>query len=239
MRFFRLPYLLITVLLPACQLHSPAPQTPSAEPAGLPEMRTIPREESAVEAIPSNLQRLIADLLFSGLQALDDDRLLTPRFDNAYDYFYQALQLRPDNEIALDGMRDIVERYLELALDAGNRGNFDNADLLLNRAVMIDDSHPGIPSVREALEAERNSGDLFFPLDEPTMRRQGQPSRETLAEIAAQARENDAFVLITAPDDDLARWMYSVMRESVAGFRLRGNIEISGVTLIRLRLPSP
>ena len=153
--------------------------------------------------------------------------------------FYQVLQLRPDNEIALEGMRDIVERYLELALDAGNRGNFDNAYLLLNRAVMIDDSHPGIPSVREALEAERNSGDLFFPLDEPTMRRQGPPSRETLAEIAAQARENNAFVLITAPDDDLARWMYSVMRESVSGFRLRGNIEISGVTLIRLRLPSP
>ena len=69
------------------------------------------------------------------------------------------------------------------------------------------------------------------------MRRQDQTIRSTLAGIAAQARDHDAFVLITAPDDELARWMYTTMRESVAGYRLRGNIEISGVTLIRLRMP--
>ena len=229
--------LLIVVLLPACQLQAPPPEPPAADSPGLPDMRTIPREEPAVEEIPSNLQRLIADLLFSGLQALDDDRLLEPRFDNAYEYFYEVLQLQPDNEIALEGMQGIVERYLELALDAANRGNFTNADLLLGRAETIDASHPGIAPARESLDAERNSGDLFFPLEERALRRQDSAIRATLAGIAEQARESDAFVLITAPDDELARWIYSAMRESVAGYRLRGNIEISGVTLIRLRMP--
>lgn len=237
MRYFLLPCPLLFALLSACQLQSPASETSADTSAGLPEMRTIPREERAAETIPSNLQRLIADLLFSGLQALDDDRLLTPRFDNAYDYFNEVLKLQPDNEIALDGMQDIIERYLELALEAGNRGNFRNADQLLGRAVMIDSAHPGIAPAREALDAERNSGDLFFPLGERALRRQDAAIRETLARIAAQARENDAFVLITAPDDELARWMYSVMRESVPGYRLRGNIEISGTALIRLRMP--
>ena len=229
--------LLIVVLLPACQLQAPPPEPPAADSPGLPDMRTIPSEEPIVEEIPSNLQRLIADLLFSGLQALDDDRLLEPRFDNAYEYFYEVLQLQPDNEIALEGMQGIVERYLELALDAANRGNFTNADRLLGRAETIDASHPGIAPAREALDAERNSGDLFFPLEERALRRQDSAIRATLADIAAQARESDAFVLITAPDDELARWIYSAMRESVAGYRLRGNIEISGVTLIRLRMP--
>ena len=229
--------LLIAVLLPACQLQAPPPEQPVADTRGLPEMRTIPSEDPAVEEIPSNVRRLIADLLFSGLQALDDDRLLEPRFDNAYDYFYEVLQLQPDNEIALEGMQSIVERYLELALDAANRGNFTNADRLLGRAEIIDASHPGISPAREALNAERNSGDLFFPLEERALRRQDSAIRETLSDIAAQARESDAFVLITAPDDELARWIYSAMRESVAGYRLRGNIEISGVTLIRLRMP--
>lgn len=237
MRHYLLPCLLIFALPPACQLQNPASETPVESSAGLPEMRTIPTDESTAEIIPSNLQRLIADLLFSGLQALDDDRLLTPRFDNAYDYFNEVLKLQPDNEIALDGMQDIVERYLALALEAGNRGNFRNADQLLGRAVMIDSAHPGIAPVREALDAERNSGDLFFPLEERALRRQDAAIRETLAEVAAQAREHDAFVLITAPDDELARWMYSVMRESVSGYRLRGNIEISGSALIRLRMP--
>ena len=237
MRVSRLFRPLLLFLLPACQLQDPAPTAPATNSAGLPQLRTIPREEPEVREIPPNLQRLIADLLFSGLQALDNDRLLEPRFDNAYEYFHEALQLQPNNEIALDGMQRIVERYLELALEAANRGNFSNADRLLGRAEIIDAAHPGIVLAREALEAERNSGDLFFPLEETALRRRDDGIRARLADIAAQAREHDAFVLISAPDDELARWIYSAMRESVAGYRLRGNIEISGTALIRLRMP--
>ena len=237
MRGLRLSFLLIALLSQACQVRAPPPEPAAEAAAALPEMRTIPLEEPEVEQIPPNLRRLIADLLFSGLQALDDDRLLTPQFDNAYDYFRQVLRMQPENEIALEGMQSIVERYLELALEAANRGNFTNADRLLGRAEIIDDSHPGIAPAREALAAERNSGDLFFPLEERALRRQDDAIRANLAEIAAQAREHDAFVLITAPDDELARWIYSTMRVSLTGYRLRGNIEISGATLIRLRMP--
>ena len=200
-------------------------------------MRTIPVENPGREEFSPEAQQLVADLLFSGLQALDDDRLLTPDRDNAYDFFFKVLQMRPDNKIASDGMRRIVERYLELALDAANRGNFGGADRMLGRAEMIDASHPGIAEARRAVAGERNSGDLFFPLEERALRNRDEASRAALAEIAAAARDRDAFFLITAPDDELARWMYSVMRESVPGYRLRGNIEISGPTLIRLRLP--
>ena len=226
----------LLALLQACQSQTPT-AAPAPESGTLPDMRAIPPPEPETGEIPSNMRRLIADLLFSGLQALDDDRLLTPQFDNAHSYFREVLQMQPDNEIAREGMRSIVERYLELALEAANRGNFTNADRLLGRAEIIDGSHPGIASARERLDTERNSGDLFFPLEERALRRRDDSVRANLAEIAAQARENDAFVLITAPDDELARWVYSVMRESVAGYRLRGNIEISGVALIRLRMP--
>ncbi len=237
MRDLRLSSLSLLVLLQACQLQTPPPERTAEASPTLPEMRTIPAEEPETELIPPNLRRLIADLLFSGLQALDDDRLLTPQFDNAYDYFREVLQLQPENEIALEGMRSIVERYLELAREAGNRGNFTNADRLLGRAEIIDGAHPGIAPAREALAAERNSGDLFFPLEEGALRRRDEAIRSTLAGIAARARDDEAFVLITAPDDELARWIYATMRESVAGYRLRGNIEISGATLIRLRMP--
>ncbi len=235
MRATRLSRLLILVPLQACQLQAPAPA--AEDSATLPEMRPIPAQEPEVGEIPPDLQRLIAELLFAALQALDDDRLLTPQFDNAYDYFHQVLQLQPDNEIALEGMQDIVERYLELALDAANRGNFSNAERLLGRAEIIDGAHPDIAPARAALAAERNSGDLFFPFEERALRRRDDAVRAALADIAAQAREHDAFVLITAPDDELARWIYSTMRESVAGYRLRGNIELSGTALIRIRMP--
>ncbi len=234
MRKLRLFGVSILLLLAACQLREPPPA-----PSGLPEMRTIPVPDAAAEQAAENIRRLIADLLFSGLQALDNDRLLTPEFDNAFDYFREVLEMQPENEIALEGMQSIVERYLELALEAANRGNFGNAERMLGRAQIVDGNHPGIARAREALEIERNSGDLFFALEERALRRQDAAIRARLAEIAWQAREHEAFVLITAPDDELARWIYTAMRESVGGYRLRGNIEIGGSTLIRLRLPRP
>ncbi len=237
MRLPPLSSLLLAALLPACQLRSPETETTADDAIGLPDLRTIPNEEPAVEEISPDVRRLIADLLFSGLQALDEDRLLTPEHDNAYDFFREVLQFEPDNEIALEGMRGIVERYLELALHSANRGNFAGADRMLGRAEIIDAAHPGIAGTRQAIAIERDSGDLFYPLDEGALRGRGEAIRGTLAEIAAEARDRDAFFLITAPDDELARWIYSVMRESVPGYRLRGNIEISGVALIRLRLP--
>ena len=230
------PCLLLAALLPACQLQSPAPPPPQTS-GELPEMRTIAVEEAESEAVSADARRLIADLLFAGLQALDNDQLLTPEHNNAYDFFREVLQLQPDNPIALEGMGDIVTRYLELALDAANRGNFIGADRMLGRAEIIDAAHPGIARAREAIAAERDSGDLFYPLDERALRGRGEAIQARLGEIADTARARDAFFLITAPDDDLARWIYSVMRESVPGYRLRGNIEISGESMIRLRLP--
>jgi len=46
-------------------------------------------------------------------------------------------------------------------------------------------------------------------------------------------------VHITAPDDELARWIYGVMRNSTPGYRLRANIEIASGVLLRLRMPKP
>ena len=42
-------------------------------------------------ALPDNESRLIADLLFAGLQALDADRLLTPVDDSAHGRFQRVL----------------------------------------------------------------------------------------------------------------------------------------------------
>ena len=64
-----------------------------------------------------------------------------------------------------------------------------------------------------------------------------EPGRLALIDIANQAREHEAFFLITAPNDELARWMFSVMRKAVSGYRLRGNIELASRAGIRLRMP--
>lgn len=183
-------------------------------------------------------RQLIADILFEGLQALDADRLLTPIDDNAHARFMRVLAYEPDNEIALDGLQKIVVRYLALSEESAHRGLFDEAQLLLDRARFVDADHPDIATTGLALQAEINSGDLFFDLDQREFSRRTEVAESKLVDIATQAREHGALFLITAPNDDLARWMFSIMRSAVEGYRLRGNIELASRTSIRLRLPS-
>ena len=184
-----------------------------------------------------NRRQFIADLLYEGLQALDANRLLTPIDDNAHARFKRVLAFDPDNEIALQGLQDIVARYLQLAGEASRQGLFSEAELLLERARFVDENHPGIAIAWLGLQAEMTSTDLFFTLDANEFTRRSDKAQETLTDIARQAQQHNAFFLITAPNDDLARWMFSVMQEAVNGYRLRGNIELAGRTSIRLRMP--
>ncbi|MCG8413546.1 MAG: hypothetical protein MI746_04940 [Pseudomonadales bacterium] len=224
------------MILLSCATETPEPEV-VAEGSDRLQIRALPDAEVVAGPVTSANQRLIADLLFAGLQALDADRLLTPIDDNAHARFQRVLAYDPDNEIALQGLQDIVARYLELAGEASRQGLFDEAEVLLDRARFVDDEHPAIGPAAQALSAERNSGDLFFDFDSRELARQTDAVRAQLAEVAEQAREHNAFFLITAPNDELARWMFAVMRDAVTGYRLRGNIELASRASIRLRMP--
>ncbi len=227
---------LISLAFISCATEAP-PDDEAVSDEGFAQIRALsPAEVVQGSGTPLG-PRMIADLLFAGLQALDADRLLTPVDDNAHARFQRVLAYDPGNEIALQGLQDIVARYLQLAVEASRQGLFEEAELMLDRARFVDDQHPGIERFAQVIEQERNSGDLFFNFDTAVLSRRGDDVRNQLSEIAGQAREHNAFFLITAPSDDLARWMFSVMREAVPGYRLRGNIELASRANIRLRMP--
>ena len=234
------------LFFPLCGLLLGSCQTPAVEstpgesrPANEAlDIRVLSDAEVYSGSDSADISRMIPDILYAALQALSEDRLLTPVDDNAHGRFKRVLAMDPKNELALEGLQDIVVRYLQLAGEAMNRGIFDEAETLLGRARFVDPSHPGIASAAEALRLEMNSNDLFFKLDYPSYSARSELAQNELADIARQTREHEAFFLITAPNDDLARWMVSVMREAVAGYRLRGNIELSSHLGIRLRMPN-
>ena len=235
-------FLLCVLLLGSCQTPPLEPTPGESRPANEAlDIRVLSEAEvysgSDTADIAGN-RDMIPDILYAALQALSEDRLLTPVDDNAHGRFKRVLAMDPKNELALEGLQDIVARYLQLAGESMNRGIFDEAETLLGRARFVDSSHPGIASAAEALRLEMNSDDLFFKLDYPSYSARSELAQNELADIARQTREHEAFFLITAPNDDLARWMVSVMREAVSGYRLRGNIELSSRLGIRLRMPS-
>ncbi len=226
-----------TVLLASCATPPESAGTASAPEPERAQVRVLSEAEVYTGLQPADRQRIVADLLYEGLQALDADRLLTPVDNNAHARFRRALAYDPDNEIALQGLQDIVLRYVELAEEAIYQGLFDQAQLMLERARFVDESHPAIAAMTETLADEQDSGDLFYDFEANGIVSQSEAAQTRLADIAQTARDNEAFFLITAPNDAHARWMYSVMREAVAGYRLRGNIELASRYSIRLRMP--
>ncbi|MDG2421766.1 MAG: hypothetical protein P8N40_08710 [Gammaproteobacteria bacterium] len=232
-------FLVLCLLLVGCESQQPIPSESSSIPDSQNEVldiRPLSKPVLVIPSEPSEMERLIADILFEGLQALEDDRLLTPLEDNAHSRFQRVLAMDPENEIANDGLERILMRYVDLSQEASRRGLFEDAEELLGRAEFINEDHPSINLAWSLLESEKESGDLIFSLDTAEFLSRSEIARSRLNNIAQQARELDAFFLITAPNDDLARWMYLQMRNAVDGYRLRGNIELANQTSIRLRL---
>lgn len=225
--------LLLTLLLAACAtpeqtiVYSGTPQPVEAPPE--------PVEDSS--AAEFNRSMLLADMLYAARIAFEDNRLMTPAHDNAYDRYQEVLQLDPTNQVALQGLRDIVQRYVELADAETALGRFDEAGALLRRAALLDPEHSGMLAARERLQRAQQVDMQSHALDPDGLRRQSLDTMVRLADIAQQIMRSEATFLINARSDEEGRWIYKVMREAVGGYRLRGNIAISGTPNILVTLP--
>lgn len=202
-----------------------------------------PVVEAAPEPVDDNAAAfartmMLADILYAARTAYENNRLMSPAGDNAYDRFIEVLQLDPGNEVAMQGIRDIVQRYIDLADGATALGKFSDAAGLLGRAASLDPEHVALAAARVRLvAAQRNKIDTYA-LDPEGLRSQSLEMMTRLGDIAQQIMRNEATFLINARNDDEGRWIYKVMREAVGGYRLRGNIDISGTPTILVAVPA-
>jgi len=231
---------LMLLALVACQPVRPVPVVVVPEPEPVIEDTSAADIAAAEAAFEEQLryQRRIADLNYEGIKALNANRLLTPPDTSAHAYFMRVLAIESDNAAALKGIQDIVEKYLQLAEQAGRQGQYDSAKTYLRRAEEVDRTHAGIARAWVALEAAMESSDVIHNLNARELASRSEELMAQLASIAVQARESGAFFLITAPNDAQARWIYAQMQAAVEGHRLRGNIELGETPTIRLILPT-
>lgn len=217
-------------MLAACVQQAPPPQvviTPEPEPE--PVVVDQARLDDAELA-----RRYVADILYQGMRALAADRLMTPAEDSAYHYFSRALALDPDNQIAKDGMRDIAGRYLQLADLAGRQGQFGNAETFMRRAEQVDSEHPNLAQTTRRLQTERERTHSVTTLNARDVITRQQSVSIQLQELARVIADANAFVLITAPNDELGRWMYAQIQDAAGDYRVRGDIEIGEQPSVRL-----
>ncbi|MFN3163315.1 MAG: hypothetical protein ACE37N_07505 [Pseudohongiellaceae bacterium] len=87
-----MPSLLVSTVLLGCSSNGGDPVSETGSPAAATNGVRVLSEARVIRGNPEpERRRLIADLLYEGLQALDDDRLLTPADDSAHARFRRVL----------------------------------------------------------------------------------------------------------------------------------------------------
>jgi hypothetical protein len=93
----------------------------------------------------------VADLLAAGAAALADDRLTFPQGHSALDRFSAVLRLEPENAEALAGLQEITARYQQLAAEAIEEGELEEADRFVARGLRIDVEDGALLELRQKL----------------------------------------------------------------------------------------
>lgn len=227
---------LLGTLLAACQpVSQPAPPIPQpAPPPVIPDRSDEDLAAAYREELRQQLE--IADLLYQGLRALAADRLMTPAEGSALSLFNRVLTLQPGNEVALQGMKDISSRYLQLAEASARQGQFENARLYMQRAEIVFPGNEAYEGTARLVELERSRTHSVHTLSARELIARSDTVVRQLRDIALQAREMDVFLMITAPNDTHGRWIYGQMQEAAGEYRLRGDIEIGEQPSVRLVL---
>jgi len=120
----------------------PVDEPPKKAPAPLPPKTHVLTARDRIKII---------GLLNGAKLALDDNRLMSPANDNAYDRYRKVLDLEPKNGKALEGLREVASRYLGLADAAHSKGDLGQAREYLARAEKADPNIPGLAATRARL----------------------------------------------------------------------------------------
>ena len=214
-----------TLLLLGCatpKAPAPAPVAPAPTP-----------EETAPAQPPIDLDRLDR-LLTLGDAALKAGRLLAPPGDSAYDYYRDALAVAPNHPAALAGLDRIVDRYVAMANDAIQRGRYDRAKNLLERARFINPDHEGIATADGQIKLLQSSDRRRIALDGASLSERSSEMAASLAKLGVDAKADNAWVVITARNDEEGRWIYQQLRAAPGERRIHAELVIGAAPSVEI-----
>lgn len=131
---------------------------PLPDPATRPKVET-PEERAA--RLAAERQKRLTGLLASADQAMKEGRIDQPERDCAWYYYRQAMDLEPENAIALEGLREVQRAMIERAGEYARELDFetasrilDDASLVLDEPRIIEQAHEDMSEFREEYAAE-------------------------------------------------------------------------------------
>ena len=153
------------------------------------------------------------------------------------------LAKEPQNPLALAALEKIVQRYYVLLKASLNKGKIEQARVFWSRAKKIIPKHNELAKMRALIE-NRNVKQQMIVVSEPVtelpaqrtqklllpvhlIKHQDKQLAQWLVMLAKKAHDLQATMLIVAPRDTQARWVYQAMNSADPEQRIRANIKHS------------
>lgn len=180
--------------------------------------------------------------------AFEQDKLTTPKNQSAYYYLARVLAKDPNNPQALVALEKIVQRYYELLQSSLAQDRLAQARVYLSRAEKVIPKHKQLTAMRALIDGravQKQVAVLSVPeasmpeTTVPAMRnqklllptthvkQQDKMLAQWLVIVANKAQSLQATMLIVAPTDAQARWIYQTMNGADPDQRIRANIKHS------------
>lgn len=176
-----------------------------------------------METPRKNKNEQIENLLENAQQALSQDHLLYPKETSAYAYLALALELNPDDENAKRGLEQVVERYIELAIQAIGRRQLNRAKSMLDRAKLVDKNHPSILPTENQLKLVVNSDLSTLKLNGPKI---NDAARNSISKFGSLAKRRDCRFIIYAANDQQGRSIYQLLKNDQAELKIKAQIKL-------------
>ncbi|GGA25341.1 hypothetical protein GCM10010981_12350 [Dyella nitratireducens] len=129
-------------------------------------------------APPVNVDALsINDLLSEARKAMNQQRVIAPAGNNAFEFYLKVLQKQPGNQVAADALRETFPFAASNVEQVINQREFDEAEREINLLAKVDPTNYTLTILRSKLDAQRKTLD---------QEQQKQLDQQHQAELAAQ-----------------------------------------------------
>jgi Tfp pilus assembly protein PilN len=196
----------------------------------------------------------VAFLLGEAGWAFEKDKLTTPKGQNAYFFITKVLSKDPGNPKAFIALEKIVQRYYVLLRASLKQGKVEQARVFWSRAKTVKPKHDQLKAMKNLIDDYVANQDGLDVIKVAAPTSYSQPGPVTAApvirtqklllplELISQKNEKlaawlvtlaqdtqmmQATMLIVAPKDNQARWVYKVMNGADPEQRIRANIKRS------------
>lgn len=162
-------------------LGRPATKPAAAPAAGTPAAAAADGTAVAEDAAPPIEELSVNELYKQARSAMSEGRMTAPPGNNALEYYLRIQARQPDDNDAVDALRELFPFASGSAEDQINQGNFDEANRIIGLLAKADPSNYTLTILRSKLDAKKKQSE-----------RDQQLAQQAAAAAAAKAANGSA-----------------------------------------------